>query len=69
MMKDFQADTYIVDENITDTMLWLLQHQDCFDELHFDVQQQELTVTHVAGVDQIRVGMYLTAKYGILVTS
>ncbi|KJV39018.1 hypothetical protein [Acinetobacter brisouii] len=69
MMKDFQADTYIVDENIADTMSWLLQHQDCFDELHFDVQQQELKVTHVAGVDQIRAGMYLTAKYGILVTS
>ncbi|WP_111892232.1 hypothetical protein [Acinetobacter sp. MB5] len=69
MTKNFQAETYIVDEQVADTVSWLLQHQDCFDELHFDVQNQELTVTHAAGMDQIRAGMYLTAKYGILVTS
>ena len=69
MTKNFQAETYIVDEQIADTLSWLLQHQDCFDELRFDVQTQELTVIHAAGIDQIRVGMYLTAKYGILITS
>jgi hypothetical protein len=37
--------------------------------VNFDVQNQQLTVTHTAGIDQIRAGMYLTAKYGILVTS
>ncbi len=46
-----------------------MQHQDIFDSFHFDVHTQELSVTHAAGVDVIRVGMFLNAKYGILVTS
>ncbi len=69
MNKDFKAETYTVDESITDTILWLMQHQDIFDSFHFDVHTQELSVTHAAGVDVIRVGMFLNAKYGILVTS
>ncbi len=40
-----------------------------FDSFHFDVHTQELSVTHAAGVDIIRQGMFLNAKYGILVTS
>ena len=69
MTKDFNAETYLVDENIADTITWLISHQDIFDSLHFDVHTQELSVTHAAGEDVIRVGMFLTAKYGILVTS
>jgi hypothetical protein len=48
---------------------WLLHHQDVFDSFNFDVLSQELTVTHAAGRDIIRVGMFLNATYGILVTS
>jgi hypothetical protein len=69
MDKDFGSETYTVDERITDTILWLMQHQEIFDSFHFDVHTQELSVTHAAGVDIIRVGMFLNAKYGILVTS
>ena len=69
MGKDFKSETYKVDESTTDTILWLMQHQDIFDTFHFDVHTQELSVTHAAGVDIIRVGMFLNAKYGILVTS
>lgn len=69
MGKDFKSETYKVDESTTDTILWLMQHQDIFDSFHFDIHTQELSVTHAAGVDIIRVGMFLNAKYGILVTS
>ncbi|EOR08403.1 hypothetical protein [Acinetobacter genomosp. 15BJ] len=69
MSKDFKSETYTVDGYIADTIAWLMQHQDIFDSFHFDVHSQELSVTHAAGVDIIRVGMFLNAKYGILVTS
>ena len=69
MNKDFNSDTYTVDENIANTIFWLMQHQDIFDSFHFDVHTQELSVTHAAGVDIIRQSMFLNAKYGILVTS
>jgi len=69
MNKDFKSETYTVDDNMADTMTWLMHHQEVFDSFHFDVHTQELSVSHAAGVDIIRVGMYLTAKYGILVTS
>ena len=46
-----------------------MHHQEVFDSFHFDVHSQELSVTHAAGVDIIREGMFLNAKYGILVTS
>lgn len=69
MDKDFKLETYLVDENIANTMVWLMQHQEIFDSFHFDVHTQELSVTHAAGVDIIRTGMFLNAKYGILVTS
>jgi len=46
-----------------------MQHQDIFDSLSFDVHTQQLIVRHAAGEDLIREGMYLTAQYGILVTS
>jgi len=69
MDKDFKSETYTVDEHVADTILWLVHHQEIFDSFHFDVHTQELSVTHAAGVDVIRIGMFLTAKYGILVTS
>ena len=69
MSKDFFAESYTVDDQIADTLSWLCQHQDCFDALHFDVLTQELKVHHANGIDIIRQGMYLTSKYGILVTS
>ncbi|ENU30111.1 hypothetical protein F991_01909 [Acinetobacter sp. CIP-A165] len=69
MNKDFNSETYTVDESISDTILWLMHHQEIFDSFHFDVHTQELSVTHAAGVDIIRIGMFLNAKYGILVTS
>ncbi|MEB3753768.1 hypothetical protein [Acinetobacter sp. MD2(2019)] len=68
-MKNFNAETYLTDQNISDTITWLLQHQDCFDEFHFNVNTQELTVIHAAGTDIIRAGQFLNARYGILVTS
>lgn len=69
MDKNFNSETYTVDESISDTILWLMHHQEIFDSFHFDVHTQELSVTHAAGVDIIRIGMFLNAKYGILVTS
>jgi len=68
MSKDYKALTYIADENISDTILWLLNHQDVFESFQFDVLSQELSVTHAAGRDIIRVGTFLNATYGILVT-
>lgn len=49
MSKDFKALTYIADDNIADTVTWLLHHQDVFESFHFDVLSQELSVTHAAG--------------------
>ena len=69
MSKDFLSENYIVDDQIADTLSWLCQHQDCFDALQFNVITQELKVHHANGTDIIRKGMYLTSKYGILVTS
>ncbi|EPF71896.1 hypothetical protein [Acinetobacter rudis] len=69
MAKDFKALTYIVDENLADTLHWLSLHQDCFDAFHYDVLSEELSVEHANGVDIIRVGHYLNAEYGILLTS
>ncbi|MPW43055.1 hypothetical protein [Acinetobacter guerrae] len=60
---------HIVTDQIDQTMIWLMQHQDIFDSLSFDVHTQQLIVRHAAGEDIIREGMYLTAQYGILVTS
>ncbi|WP_312532890.1 hypothetical protein [Acinetobacter variabilis] len=69
MSKDFQADTYIVDENLADTLHWLSLHQDCYDSFHYDALSQTLTVEHANGADVIRVGDYLNASYGILITA
>ncbi len=68
-MKDFKAETYIVDDNLADTLTWLCHHQDSFDSFHFDVLSQELSVTHAAGTDVIRQGNFLNARYGILITA
>ena len=68
-MKDFKAETYIVDDNLADTLTWLCHHQDSFDSFHFDVLTQELSVTHAAGMDVIRQGNFLNARYGILITA
>ncbi|WP_130802836.1 hypothetical protein [Acinetobacter ihumii] len=62
-------DQHIVSDQLDQTILWLMQHQDIFDSLSFDVHTQQLVVKHVAGEDILREGMYLTAQYGILVTS
>ncbi len=69
MAKDFNAPTYIVDDQLSDTLTWLCQHQDCFDAFHFDVIKQELTVYHANGADLIKPDMYLNANYGLLITS
>ncbi len=69
MIKDYKALTYNADEKISDTILWLLNHQNVFESIQFDVLSQELSVKHAAGTDIIRVGTYLNATYGILVTS
>lgn len=69
MSKDFQADTYIVDENLADTLHWLSLHQDCYDSFHYDALSQTLTVEHANGADVIWVGDYLNASYGILITA
>ncbi|WP_347454879.1 hypothetical protein ABEF86_05890 [Acinetobacter thermotolerans] len=69
MSKDFQADTYIVDDNLADILHWLSLHQDCYDSFHYDALSQTLTVEHANGADVIRGGDYLNAKYGILITA
>lgn len=69
MSKDFQADAYIVDDQMIDTLQWLLQHQDSFERFEYDAIYQTLVVYHANGQDQIYVGDYLNAKYGILITA
>ncbi|NNG76872.1 hypothetical protein HLH10_11330 [Acinetobacter sp. ANC 4277] len=69
MNKDFKAQTYIVDEYLEDTLRWLCHHQDSFDSFTYDVITQELAVHHANGMDIIRVGDYLNASYGILITA
>lgn len=69
MSKDFKAMTYVVDENVSDTIQWLLHHQDCYNSFDFDVIEQRLNVHHANGTDLIREGGYLNASYGILITS
>ena len=69
MTKDFTQLSYIVDSTLADTLVWLCHHQDCFDSFEYDVLQQELKVHHANGTDIIREGMFLNAKYGILITS
>ncbi|MCF9045359.1 hypothetical protein [Acinetobacter nectaris] len=62
-------DDHIIGENITETIKWLMYYDDCFDELIYNSFRQEWTVKHAAGEDVLREGMFLTAKYGLLVTS
>lgn len=69
MSKDFHADTYIVDSNLADTLHWLSLHQDSYDSFSYDAVTQALMVHHANGVDQIRVGDYSNARYGILITA
>lgn len=69
MTKDFKADTYIVDDQLQDTLGWLCHHQECFESFSYDAITQELTVVHANGQDVIRKGDYLNAKYGILITA
>ncbi|OTG66403.1 hypothetical protein [Acinetobacter silvestris] len=69
MSKNFKAETYIVDNHLSDTLTWLCQHQDCFDSFEYDAFKQQLKVHHANGTDIIRVGMFLNAQYGILITS
>lgn len=67
--KDFKAQTYIVDEQLKDTLTWLCHHQDSFDSFSYDALTQELVVHHANGTDIIRVGDYLNSSYGILLTA
>lgn len=69
MAKNFHASTYIVDDNLSDTLTWLCQHQDCFDSFYYDAIEQRLTVRHANGEDEILQGDYLNASYGILITA
>ena len=69
MTNKLHSDHHIVTDQLGLTIVWLMQHQDIFDSLNFDVQTQQLIVKHASGEDLIREGMYLTAQYGILVTS
>ena len=69
MTKNFQAQTYIVDDNLSDTLSWLCQHQECFNSFHYDAICQTLTVRHANGEDEIFQGDYLNASYGILITA
>ena len=69
MPKNFEAQTYIVDENRLDTITWLLKHQDCFERFEFDALEQTLVVFHANGQDEILEGDYLNASYGILITA
>lgn len=69
MSKNFQSETYVVDTQLADTLIWLLQHQECYERFEYDAIQQELTVYHANGQDIIREGDYLSAKYGLLITA
>ncbi|WP_407306174.1 hypothetical protein [Acinetobacter sp.] len=69
MNKDFKASTYIVDKHLEDTLTWLSHHQDSFDSFVYDAITQELWVQHANGMDIIRMGDYLNANYGILITA
>lgn len=69
MTKDFQAETYIVDDQLQDTLAWLCQHQDSFDSFTYDAIEHVLTVFHANGQDVIKQGDFLNAKYGILITA
>ncbi|MGR3977929.1 hypothetical protein FW754_09690 [Acinetobacter sp. 1207_04] len=69
MPKDFSKQTYVVDDVLADTLTWLCHHQDTFDAFEYDALTQILKVHHANGTDQIREGMFLNAKYGILITS
>lgn len=68
-MKDFSADTYIVDDHLADTLSWLAHHQECYEHFEYDALSKELRVHHANGTDRIKKGDYLNAQYGILITS
>ena len=69
MSKNFQADTYIVDDRLQDTLAWLCHHQDSFDSFSYDAIRKELVVHHANGQDIILAGDYLSASYGLLITA
>ncbi len=69
MAKDFQSDTYVVDDQLQDTLTWLCHHQESFDSFRYDAIDAELVVFHANGQDVIKEGDYLNARYGILITA
>lgn len=69
MEKDFQAETYLVDSQLQDTLTWLCHHQESFDSFRYDAIVAELVVYHANGQDVIKEGDYLNARYGILITA
>ncbi|MDI3378904.1 hypothetical protein [Acinetobacter sp. V89_7] len=60
---------HVVTQDLSETIICLFHHPDIFDSLHYDTATNQLRVCHALGEDLIREGMYLTAKYGNLVTS
>ena len=60
---------HVVTQDLSETIIWLFHHPDIFDSLYYDAATNQLRVCHALGEDLIREGMYLTAKYGNLVTS
>lgn len=54
MSNTSNRDQHIVTNQLDQTIIWLMQHQDIFDSLSFDVLTQQLTVKHAAGEDLIR---------------
>ena len=67
--KNFKLPRYVVVEHLADTLTWLCHHQESFDSFNYDAITQQLTVQHLNGMDVIRVGDYLNASYGILITA
>jgi hypothetical protein len=69
ILKDFKAKAYVCDDNVIDTLQWLMNHQDCWDSFQYDAVTQKLLVHHANGTDEVRAGQYLHVNYGILITS
>lgn len=69
MTKDFKSSRYVTDNNLLDTITWLMHHQESFDSFEYDAVSQQLKVHHANGTDLLKIGQYLNASYGILITS
>ena len=61
--------TYIATQDVAATISWLLAHQECYERFEYNALTQELMVEHANGRDIIKIGHYLNAQYGVLLTS